>query len=122
MTKEANFKLIFDDLKQNLQELVPPLVIKEDTDDNFTLIAPPSPNRSKELFIGAVLIKKNYVSYHLMPVYMFPNLLEGLSASLKKHMQGKSCFNFTREDESLFAELKQLTLTSFEYARNQQIP
>ncbi len=122
MTKEANYKLIFGQLKQNFQELVPPLIITEDKEDNFCLIAPPSPTHSKELFFGAVQIKKNYVSYHLMPVYMFPNLLEGLSAPLKKHMQGKSCFNFTRVDESLFTELKQLTLTSFEYARNQQIP
>jgi hypothetical protein len=28
----------------------------------------------KELFFGGVQIKKNYVSYHLMPVYMEPAL------------------------------------------------
>ena len=66
MTKEANYKLIFGQLKQNFQELVPPLIIKEDKDDNFYLITPPSPTHSKELFFGAVQIKKNYVSYHLI--------------------------------------------------------
>jgi hypothetical protein len=37
---------------------------------------------------------KSYVSFHLIPVYMFPDLLKGLSPALEKRMQGKSCFNF----------------------------
>jgi hypothetical protein len=40
-----------------------------------------------------VQIKKNYVIYHLMPVYLNPGLLEGMSPGLRKRMQGKSCFN-----------------------------
>ena len=29
-------------------------------------------------------------------------------------MQGKSCFNFAKVDEKLFAELEELTVTGFE--------
>jgi hypothetical protein len=68
----------------------------------------------KEMFFGAVQIKKNYVSYHLMPVYVFPELLKDLSPSLKKRMQGKSCFNFKKVDQETLAELGQLTARGFE--------
>ncbi len=34
------------------------------------------------MLFGAVQIKKTYVSYHLMPVYAFPVLLEKISAEL----------------------------------------
>ena len=44
-----------------------------------------------------------------MPIYMFPELLDETSDALRKHMQGKSCFNFTKVDEPLFAELAELT-------------
>jgi hypothetical protein len=121
MANQADFPLVFNRLKQVLQPVVSHLVVKEDTDDNYYLIAPPSPNRPKEVFFGAVQVKKNYVSYHLLPVYMFPHLLEGMSEPLKKRMQGKACFNFTKVDESIFEELQQLTVTGFEYARQQYI-
>ena len=54
---------------------------------------------------GGVEIKKNYVSAHVMPVYAHPELLDGISAELRKRMQGKSCFNFKKLDEPLVAEL-----------------
>ena len=63
----------------------------------------------KRLWFGGVQVKKNYVSYHLMPVYENPKLLENMSPELKKRMQGKSCFNFKSIDEKLFAELGRLT-------------
>lgn len=58
---------------------------------------------------GGVEIKKNYVSYHLVPVYEHPALLEGISQGLLKRMQGKSCFNFTTLEPDLLAELRELT-------------
>jgi len=63
------------------------------------------------LMFGAVEIKKRYVSYHLMPLYMAPTALP-VSDQLRRRMQGKSCFNFTRVDEELFAELSELTRRS----------
>jgi len=61
-----------------------------------------------------VEIKKNYVSYHLMPVYAFPELLESVSPELKKRMQGKSCFNFSKIDADTLKELAELTRKGFE--------
>ena len=66
------------------------------------------PNR-QPLFFGSVKVQKNYVSFYLMPVYVFPDLLGGISDKLRQRMQGKSCFNFKQLDPDLFAELAMLT-------------
>ncbi len=60
------------------------------------------------LMFGAVQVKARYVAYHLMPIYMAPDLL-GASPALRGRMQGKSCFQFTRVDDGLFAELDEVT-------------
>ena len=65
--------------------------------------------RGKPFWLGGVRVGKSYVSYHLMPVYMFPDLLAGLSPALRKRMQGKSCFNFREADPALMRELEALT-------------
>lgn len=57
---------------------------------------------------GGVEINKNYVSAHLMPIYVHPDMLETVSPQLKKRMQGKSCFNFKKADPQLFEELRDL--------------
>ncbi|MDH4191183.1 MAG: hypothetical protein OEW21_13385 [Betaproteobacteria bacterium] len=67
----------------------------------------------RPLFFGAVALKKNYVSFHLMPIYVQPQLLESISPELKARMQGKSCFHFTRVNKPLFSELAALTKNGF---------
>jgi hypothetical protein len=77
---------------------------------DFTLIGPPTEqSRQREVWFGGVQTRKRYVSFHLMPVYVFPELLNDVSAELKNRMQGKSCFNFTRLDQHLLRELTHLT-------------
>ena len=61
------------------------------------------------LAFGGVQIGKRNVSYHLMCVYLSPDLLSEMSPQLQKRMQGKSCFNFTRVDGVLFDELSAIT-------------
>src|SRR4249919_2327210 len=67
----------------------------------------------RPLFVAAVQTRKNYVSYHLMPVCA-QEILKKVSPALKKRMQGKSCFNFTEIDPELSAELDQLTKSGLE--------
>ena len=62
---------------------------------------------------GGVEIKKRYVSAHLMPVYAHPELLEGISDALKRRMQGKSCFNFSKRDPALLKEFEALVARGF---------
>lgn len=68
----------------------------------------------KPLFFGAVQTRKAWVSYHLMPVYTHPELLEPVSEALRTRMHGKSCFNFAAVEPALFTELAALTQAGFE--------
>ena len=109
MSAQDNFPLIFEQLKRILQSYAKDLTVKADTSDTYYLDGPYSDKWKKELFFGSAQIKKNYVSFYLMPVYMYPELLQGVSPELKKHMQGKSCFNFKKTEPELFDELAELT-------------
>ena len=73
-------------------------------------------------YVAGTRVGKSYVSYYLMPVYGMPELLDGVSPELKRRMQGKACFNFTRIDEALFSELATLTATGIERYRHFQPP
>ncbi len=121
MANREDFTLVFEQLRHILQAYAPNLVVQADEPGNYTLNAPYSEKFRKELFFGAVQINKNYVSFHLMPVYMFPDLLDGISAPLRKRMQGKSCFNFTRVDETVFDELARLTQKGVERVRQEKV-
>jgi len=112
-TATAEQAVVFAELRKLLAPLAPPLLVRADTDDNFYLTTPYSEAYKKEVFFGAVQIKKRYVSYHLMPIYWQPSLLDGISDALRRRMQGKSCFNFTRVDPVLTAELADLTNRGF---------
>jgi len=104
----------FEKLKNVFSSLSEGLEVKKDQPDYYYL----NTNKrvkAKEMFFGAVQIRKSYVAYHLYPVYTDPELLAGISDSLKKRMQGKSCFNFKKEiAEDQLEELKELTKASYE--------
>lgn len=114
MTAPNDLALVFEQLRNILKPYAERLALKADTADSYYLDGPYSEKWKKELFFGSAQIKKNYVSFYLMPVYMYPDLLNGLSPELKKHMQGKSCFNFRRVEPELFKELSELTEKSAE--------
>jgi hypothetical protein len=63
-------------------------------------------------YVAGTRVGKSYVSFYLMPVYASPELAASVSPALAKRKQGKACFNFTKVDEALFAELESLTATS----------
>ena len=108
MSPQTDFPIVFERLKSILKPYAKKLTLKTDTTDTYYLGGPYSEKWKRELFFGSAQIKKNYVSFHLMPVYVYPELLEGISPELKKRMQGKSCFNFKQVDEPLFDELAAL--------------
>jgi hypothetical protein len=69
-------------------------------------------------YIGGTRLGKAYVSYYLMGAYD-GELAKSFSPELRRRMQGKTCFNFTRIDEPLFAELEAVTAKAI--ARQPQI-
>ena len=109
MPAQDDFPAVFEQLKNILKPYANNLTVKTDTSDTYYLDGPYSEKWKKELFFGSAQIKKNYVSFYLMPVYMYPELLNDISPELKKHMQGKSCFNFKKIEPDLFKELEELT-------------
>lgn len=66
------------------------------------------------VMFAAVRTGKNYVSFHLMPLYMNESLQARVSPELGQRKQGKACFNFTTPDETLFAELAEITRLGLE--------
>jgi hypothetical protein len=89
---------------------VPPLLVTADGPEGYN-VAVDRPDILPEArrYFGGVKLGKSYVSFYLIGVYAEPRLITGMSAALRKRMQGKSCFNFTKVDEDLFAELAGLT-------------
>ena len=65
-------------------------------------------------YVGGTRLGKRYVSFYLMGVYGAEDLAASISPELRRRMQGKSCFNFTKVDEGLFRELEGLTARSVE--------
>jgi hypothetical protein len=88
--------------------------VTADSPANYSLDLRKRDAKGRPVFFGAVQPRKHYVSFHLMPVYMYPDLLEGVSPELRRRMQGKSCFNFKAPDRALFRELAGLTSRSVE--------
>jgi hypothetical protein len=119
MPAANNFQLVFEELKSILRPYAKTLTVTADTTDAYSLDGPFSEKWKKEIFFGSAQIKKNYVSFYLMPVYMYPELLKDASPALKKHMQGKSCFNFKKVEPDLFAELAALTRKGAEKFREE---
>lgn len=98
-----------DRLRAILSRHVPPLVVTADGPGGCSLSVDRDDIPEPQRYFGGFRVGKSYVSFHLMPVYAFPDLLDDISPGLKKRMQGKSCFNFNRLDEPLMRELADLT-------------
>jgi len=73
------------------------------------------------MFFGAVIWGKAYVSYHLLPLYMYPEMKKLISPALRRRMQGKACFNFSSQDDGLLAELGDLTKSALEAYRDKKL-
>src|SRR6185436_16867431 len=111
--KADAFTETFSALRAILERRTGKLVVSEDGPTRFCLEGGLHPKHKKPMPIAWVQIGKNYVSFHHMGVYARPDLLKNSSKELRARMQGKSCFNFTFIDESLFADLEDLTVRAF---------
>ena len=106
---KPEFKPVFDALQQILKPYEGRLKAVHDKPDYYYLETHGPTYKNRPMFFAAVRTGKNYVSYHLMPVYGIPELQKSISPALKKRMQGKACFNFSAVDENCFKELATLT-------------
>jgi hypothetical protein len=118
-TRMSDLNAVFAELRSIMAPFAAKLDPKKDDASELYVDTKHLQKNKKPLFFGAVQIKKAYVSFHLMPVYMNPELLEGLSPALRSRMQGKSCFNFAEIDKPLFKELGSLTKAGFASFKDQ---
>lgn len=104
------FLAIFATLRSLMLEAAPGMVVTDDTPTNFTLKTPWIEARTKQpAWFGWIAIKKSYVAYHVMPLYVLAALNDAVPPSLEKRRQGKTCFNFKKADPALFEDLRALT-------------
>ena len=110
---KPDFAAVDRRLREILEPLRSRLVATRDAPDGLALEIPGLEGRPWG-YVAGIRHGKRYVSFYLMSVYALPDLLASMSPDLRRRMQGKSCFNFTTVDESLFAELARIAQAGFE--------
>jgi hypothetical protein len=123
MPNTEGFAATFAALRAILEPHAKRLTVTVDEPGHFELASPTMTDRAgRPLFCAAVQINKNYVSYHLMPVYANTALRNSLSPALKKRMQGKACFNFTTVEPGQLKELAAVTKKGIAGFKNLKLP
>src|SRR5258707_8101315 len=110
----SDFAAIFAALKPVFGKYEKRLSVKADTPIEYIVLTKsPSPfpqHKGQPLYFGSVRLGKAYVSFHLLALYMCPEMQKIVTPALKKRKQGMACFNFkTQPEPELLADLKKLT-------------
>ena len=109
---------VFADLRTILQRQANAFVVATDAPNRYCLDAPIGPATLKAwggkakratIPIAWAEIGKTYVSFHLMGLDGMPKTM---SKALGARRQGKTCFNFSTVEPTLFTELEELTARS----------
>jgi hypothetical protein len=108
-------------LRQLLKPYEGELAIRTDKPGNCYLETKSSSFNGRRLFFAGAKIKKNYVSFYLPALYMFPDLSDRISPSLRKIMQGQACFNFTSSNPDWFEELGRLTQAGYQKMKSEML-
>jgi hypothetical protein len=123
MPKMDTFATTFDELRRVLRPYARRAIVQTDTPTEYILCVRGMTDRAgRPLYFAAVRLGKAYVSYHLMPLYGSADLVKAISPSLKKRMQGKTCFNFTTVERDHLKELAALTRTGFTSFKRVKLP
>jgi hypothetical protein len=112
---------VFSVLRQILRPYESQLALKTDKPGNCYLETRAASLNGRRLFFAGAKIKKNYVSFYLTPLYMFPDLAHRMSPSLSKLKYGQSCFNFTSMNQDCFDELHTLTQAAFQKLKSERL-
>jgi hypothetical protein len=112
---------VFIALRKLLKPYEADLAIRIDKPGNCYLETRSSSLNGRRMFFAGAKIKKNYVSFYLPALYMFPDLSDRISPPLKKLMQGQACFNFTVANQDWFEELSKLTQAGFQKLKSESL-
>ncbi len=103
----AALQRVFETLNPLLADHAGEMIVVQDAPGTYYLNTNAIAANGQPLAFGAVEMRKNYVSFHVFPVYMYPELLEGIG-DLNKRMEGKSCFSFRKIDDAQVEGLRSL--------------
>jgi hypothetical protein len=113
-----DFDSVFRDLRAILERQASTLSVSDDGTKRYCLDAPIGPATVKSwggkakrqtIPVAWTEMGKAYVSFHLMGLEA---VSATLSPQLKARLQGKTCFNFSAPDRTLFNELEMVTVRS----------
>ena len=84
----ADLQTVFTELRGVMAPFATQLDVKNDAPGDYYIDTRHIQKNKKPLFFGAVQVKKSFVSYHLMPVYLRPELLAstGACSGTKRNM------------------------------------
>jgi len=114
---------VFSRLRKVLEPYAKSMVVKHDGPGIYYLESAPVPKYGTEVFFGAVQAGKGQVSFHFMPIYVFPEMRDELSPALRKRLRGTSKFTFAELDAPLLRELTALVKKGYQgYKRGGVFP
>jgi hypothetical protein len=119
--RAAGHNAVFTVLRQLLKPYESELAIRTDKPGNCYLETRTSSLNGRRMFFAGAKIKKNYVSFYLPALYMFPDLSDRISPSLRKMMQGQACFNFTSSNPDWFDELRRLMHAGYQKMKSEML-
>ncbi len=109
---------IFLQLKDVLQKYAKLMSVTTDTNTEFQVYTGKPvelPGRKfPTMYFAGLIIKKNFVGFYFMPIYMNPDLVSKLAPELLKLLKGKSCFHFTKLDPTIIPKLESALQLGYE--------
>src|ERR1700748_3824752 len=86
--KEDGRSAVFTALRAVLRIYQDDFLVKADKPDHLSLETRSPSLNGRRLFFAAAKMKKNYVSYYLPVLYMFPELATRISPELRRSLNG----------------------------------
>jgi hypothetical protein len=107
----ADISAAYAALRELVLRAAPGMVVARDALGDLVLNAPwNNPLKPRDpMFFAGVRAGKAHAAFHLMPLYVLPDLKAAVPEGLARRMQGKACFNLKAPDPDRFAELEALT-------------
>jgi len=109
----SDLPAVFQAFRPILEPYIPRMLVVQDNERGVYLNTHAVMKNRQPLFFASIAVNKNYVSFHLFPVYMYQDLLDGIG-DLEKRMQGKSCFNFRKFDPDQVERMRTLVEAGYQ--------
>jgi hypothetical protein len=109
--KNPQFKPLFDEIKNLVQEYEKYFQVQIDTEDRYELWSEKevviAGRKRKDIFFVGLIIQKSYVGFYYMPVYIEKELKKVFRSELLKLLKGKSCFYIKELNDTLREQIKE---------------